>query len=76
MSYALVNDLFEMMKEQNMDQQSIWRWIMAATLSFNSGLPGVSGMSCIYWLGRQPCEHLSADVLFFRPCLYQSQGTF
>lgn len=32
MSYALVNDFFEMMKEQNMDQQSIWRWIMAATI--------------------------------------------
>ena len=73
MSYALVNDRFEMMKEQNMDQQSIWRWIMVATLFFvNSGLSGVSGTSCIYPLGRQPCEHLFMDVLFFRPCLYQS----
>jgi len=34
MSYAPVNDRFEMMKEQNMDQQSIWRWIMVATLFF------------------------------------------
>lgn len=48
-----------------MDQQSIWRWIMAATLFLNGGLPRVSGTRCIYWLGRQPCEHLFADELLF-----------